>query len=159
MVRLTDRFIFLPMSLVVLELACRVERVRTRSVDRTFSSAAARASWAFFSSLEDHKEPSASSCCWRSCHKKPVLRWRNHLLLEQRVLELLCVELDSELVRTHPGSGEQHRAFDEVRSRRPSARIRVDHQLSGWLTALSESSLTTANGSARMLSAGLVCSP
>lgn len=44
MVRLTDRFIFLPMSLVVLELVWRVERVRTRSVDRTFSSVAAWAS-------------------------------------------------------------------------------------------------------------------
>lgn len=52
MVRLTDRFIFLPTSLVVLGLDCSVERVRTRSVDRTFSSAAARASWAFFSSLK-----------------------------------------------------------------------------------------------------------
>lgn len=51
MVRLTDRFIFLPMSLEVLGLDWTVERVRILSVDKTFSSAAARASWAFFSSL------------------------------------------------------------------------------------------------------------
>lgn len=52
-----------------------------------------------------------------------------NLLLEQRILELLCVELDSELVRTHSGSSEEHRVFDEVRSRGPSTRIGVDHQL------------------------------
>lgn len=51
MVRLTDRFIFFPMSLEVLGLAWTVERVRILSVDRTFSSAAALACWAFFSSL------------------------------------------------------------------------------------------------------------
>lgn len=56
MVRLTDRFIFLPMSLVVLGLDCSVERVRTLSVDRTFSSAAARASWAFFNSLRSTRD-------------------------------------------------------------------------------------------------------
>ncbi len=37
-----------------------------------------------------------------------------NLLLEQSVLELLCVELDSELVCTHSGGGEEHRVFDEV---------------------------------------------
>lgn len=52
-----------------------------------------------------------------------------NLLLEQCVLELLRVELDSELVCTHSGSSEEHRVFDEVRSRWPSARIGVDHQL------------------------------
>lgn len=51
MVRLTDRFIFLPMSLEVLGMDWTVERVGILSVDKTFSSAAARASWAFFSSL------------------------------------------------------------------------------------------------------------
>lgn len=56
---------------------------------------------------------------------------RERLLLEERVLKLLCIELDSELVRTHPGSGEEHRVLDEVRRRRPSAVIGVDHQLKG----------------------------
>lgn len=56
MVRLTDRFIFLPMSLEVLGLDWTVERVRILSVDKTFSSAAARASWAFFSSLRTNEK-------------------------------------------------------------------------------------------------------
>lgn len=136
MVRLTDRFIFLPTSLVALGLAWRVERVRTRSADRTRSSAAARASWAFFSSLRDHKEPSSAP--------EPALKTllgRGHVLLQERVLELLGVQLDPQLVRAHPGSGEQHRALDEVRRGRPAARLRVDHQLSGV-----EGCLTAANG-------------
>lgn len=81
MVRLTDRFIFLPTSLVVLGLACTVERVRTRSVDRTFSSAAARASWAFFSSLGDNKGPSASRRVgWDKQTNKKAHFWRSAFL-------------------------------------------------------------------------------
>lgn len=38
-----------------------------------------------------------------------------NLLLQECILELLCVELDSELVCTHSGSSEEHRVFDEVR--------------------------------------------
>lgn len=64
------------------------------------------------------------------------------LLLQEGVLELLRVELDPELVRAHPGRGEQHRAFDEVRRGGSSARVRVDHQLLGRLTPWSDWSLT-----------------
>lgn len=125
MVRLTDRLIFLPMSRVVLGLDCSVERVRTLSVDRTFSSAAARASWAFFSSLRGTTDTSGT------VRRVGVgaARAGEHSLLEQRVLKLLRVELDPELVRTHPGRREQHRVPDEVGRRRPSARVGVDHQL------------------------------
>lgn len=61
MVRLTERFIFLPTSLEVLGLAWTVERVRTRSVDRTLSSAAAFAIWAFFSSLRKREKNSVNT--------------------------------------------------------------------------------------------------
>ena len=54
---------------------------------------------------------------------------RVNVLLEQGVLEPLSVELHPELVRTHPGGGEEHRVLDEVRGRRPPGRLRMDHQL------------------------------
>ncbi len=44
------------MSLEVLGFDWTVERVRILSVDKTFSSAAARAIWAFFSSLKKKKK-------------------------------------------------------------------------------------------------------
>ena len=59
----------------------------------------------------------------------PNLLGRVNLLLEQGVLEPLSVELHPELVRTHPGGGEEYRALDEVRGRRPPGRLRMDHQL------------------------------
>lgn len=54
---------------------------------------------------------------------------RLDLLLQQRVLELLCVELDPQLVGAHPGGGEEHGVFDEVRGGRSSAGVGVDHEL------------------------------
>lgn len=148
MVRLTERFIFFPMSREALELDWTVERVRTRSVDRTFSSAAIFAIWAFFSSLRDENQNYFSSTkvqfqtttSDRSIISKTLLKlaWNLPLemeeyiiLLQKCVLELLSVELYTQLISTHPGSSQKNRMSDEVRGWGSPCRVRMDHKLSG----------------------------
>lgn len=51
--------------------------------------------------------------------------------MQERILELLGVELDPQLIRAHSGGSEEHWVFGEVRGCRSPARVGVDHQLMG----------------------------
>lgn len=115
MVRLTERFIFLPMSREVLGLAWTVERVRTRSVERTFSSAAARACWAFFSSLTRIYKGKVSKLERNQCFPIEVQVTNTNSLLQESVFELFSVELNPQLIGAHSGCSEEHWVLGEVR--------------------------------------------
>lgn len=148
MVRLTERFIFFPMIREALELDWTVERVRTRSVDRTLSSASAFAIWAFFSSLRNENQNYYFSYNFKKVQFQTIafdrsilskmllnLAWNlplemeEYILLQKCILEFLSVELYTQLISTHSGSSQKNRMSDEVRGWGSPCWVRMDHKL------------------------------